>query len=386
MSDLKTFLIKLTSLEEDARPVFVAGNFNNWNPKHPDFEMVKKEDGSYELSVDVSKWERKKIKYKFTRGGWENVEIDRYGNITKNRKATVSKGFVEEVVEKWRVNWAPFKKVFFPIVELVSEAFEMPQLNRSRKVWALLPYDYYESDKSYPVLYLQDAQNLFSEGSEYGNWEIDKKLSILAEYGRGDIIIIAVEHGDENRLKEYIFGRNPLVKRGEGKKHIRFVTDTLKPFIDKKYRTLSGREYTGIGGSSLGGLISIYGGFLYPEVYSKLMIFSPSLWAVPEISFPMLQFFNPFQTKLYIYGGSREGSRMVAYIQEFVTRMRTESKGSHADLKFKVSINPKGEHTEFYWSQEFPIALEWLYFNSRMDPLDIKALKERKNNLAANDQ
>lgn len=250
MSDTKTFTLKLTSSEEDDRPVFVAGNFNEWNPKHPDYEMSRNDDNSFEITLDLTGWKKKKIKYKFTRGGWENVEIDRYGNITKNRKATIAKGTADEVVEKWRVNWAPFKEEFFPKVELVSEAFIMPQLNRSRKVWALLPHDYYESDNHYPVLYLQDAQNLFNEGSKYGNWEIDKKLSILAEYGRGDIIIIAVEHGDENRLKEYIFGRNPLVKRGEGKKHIRFVTDTLKPFIDKKYRTLPEREHTGIGGSS----------------------------------------------------------------------------------------------------------------------------------------
>ena len=70
--------------------------------------------------------------------------------------------------------------------------FFMPQLNKSRKVWALLPFDYHKTDKEYPVLYLQDAQNLFNEGSEFGNWEIDKKLSILSEYGRGDIIIIAI--------------------------------------------------------------------------------------------------------------------------------------------------------------------------------------------------
>lgn len=375
----KTFIVKLRSLEADERPVFIAGNFNGWNPKHPEFEMQKTGPDTYEIALNLNEWKKKRIKYKFTRGGWENVEIDRYGNITRNRKAKVKNAFVEEVVEKWRINWAPFKKEFFPKVELVSEAFEMPQLNRSRKVWALLPYDYYESETRYPVLYLQDAQNLFNEGSKYGNWEIDKKLSILAEYGRGDIIIIAVEHGDENRLKEYIFGRNLLVKRGEGKKHIRFVTDTLKPYIDKKYRTLPEREYTGIGGSSLGGLISIYGGFLYPEVYSKLMIFSPSLWAVPEISFPMLQFFNPFQTKMYIYGGALEGSRMVEYIHEFVYRMKTESKGSHAELEFRVSVNPKGEHKEFFWSQEFPVALEWLFFDSLMDPLEIKTLKEGKN-------
>jgi predicted alpha/beta superfamily hydrolase len=227
-------------------------------------------------------------------------------------------------------------------------------------------------------LYLQDAQNLFNEGSQYGNWEIDKKLSILSEYGRGEIIIIAIEHGDDDRMSEYIFESNKLVRRGEGKKHIRFVTDTLKHYIDSHYRTKPEREFTGIGGSSLGALISIYGGFLYPEVYSKLLIFSPSLWAVPEISFPMLQFFNPFDMKLYIYGGAKEGSRMVEYIHEFVEKMTRTSEGSHADLSFKVSINKDGLHKEFYWSQEFPRALEWLYFDSSMDPLALKTKHEEE--------
>jgi predicted alpha/beta superfamily hydrolase len=69
----------------------------------------------------------------------------------------------------------------------------------------------------YPVLYLQDAQNLFNEGSGFGNWEIDKKLSILAEYGRGDVIIIAIEHGSEDRIKEYIFDNDNVANGSEGK-------------------------------------------------------------------------------------------------------------------------------------------------------------------------
>ncbi len=120
---------------------------------------------------------------------------------------------------------------------MISEKFYIPQLDRYRKIWAVLPYDYHTSDKTYPVLYLQDAQNLFNEGSGFGNWEIDKKLSILAEYGRGDLIIIAIEHGSEDRIKEYIFDNDHVANGSEGKKYIRFITDTLKPYVDENYRT-----------------------------------------------------------------------------------------------------------------------------------------------------
>lgn len=353
---------------DDFRSIYLTGNFNDWNPKDEKYKLQKSEDGNYYIDVFKNINFPEHIEYKYTKGGWENVEIDKYGNIHGNRSLDINTDKIEDFVPLFRDNWAPYKKEFYPISELISDDFEIPQLGKTRRVWALLPHDYYDSDKKYPVLYLQDAQNLFNEGSEYGNWELDKKLSILAEYGRGEIIIIAIEHGNEDRLSEYMFGSTPVVARGDGKKYIRFVTDTLKPFIDKKYRTLADREHTGIGGSSLGGLISIYGGFLYPEVYGKLMIFSPSLWAVPEINFPMLDFYNPFHTKVYLYGGEKEGSEMVERIHQFKKLMEQYDNDSDRDLEFKISINPKGEHAEFYWSQEFPKAMEWLYFNTFDDP------------------
>ena len=212
------------SAEIDDRPIYITGNFTDWNPKNEKFLMKPFQDFEdvHCIEIDDSILPEN-IEYKFTKGGWENVEIDKYGNVTPNRKIEKKKGEVNDTVEKWRINWGPFKKEFFPIVELISEKFFMPQLNKSRKVWALLPFDYHITDKEYPVLYLQDAQNLFNEGSEFGNWEIDKKLSILSEYGRGDIIIIAIENGKDDRIKEYILDKSSLTDNAEGKKYIRFV-------------------------------------------------------------------------------------------------------------------------------------------------------------------
>lgn len=370
---------ELYTNEKDDRPVFITGNFNNWNPKDYTYQLTQADPCNYFIEID-NQILSEEIEYKFTKGGWENVELDKYGNITPNRKAKKSIEKTSDTVEKWRLNWGPFKKEFFPVAEVISEKFYIPQLDRYRKVWAVLPYDYHTSDKHYPVLYLQDAQNLFNEGSGFGNWEIDKKLSILAEYGRGDVIVIAIEHGSEDRIKEYIFDNDNIANGSEGKKYIRFITDTLKPFVDENYRTKKDRDNTGIGGSSLGALISIYSGFLYPEVYSKLLIFSPSLWVEPNNNFPMMNFRVPFKTKIYLYGGGQEGSKMVKRIHIFEEYLKRWEKKNLFDFEFRTNINPEGTHNEFYWSQEFPRAIEWLFYNNTENPVEVKPQQQSIKN------
>ncbi len=365
--------------EKDDRPVFLTGNFNNWNPKDYHYQLQELKPGNYFIEIDDEVLPDD-IEYKFTKGGWENVELDKYGNITPNRKAKKSLQKTSDTVEKWRLNWGPFKEEFFPTAEVISEKFYIPQLDRYRKIWAVLPYDYHTSEKSYPVLYLQDAQNLFNEGSGYGNWEIDKKLSILAEYGRGDVIVIAIEHGNKDRIKEYIFDNDNVANGSEGKKYIRFITDTLKPYVDENYRTKKDRDNTGIGGSSLGALISIYSGFLYPEVYSKLLIFSPSLWVEPNNNFPMMSFRVPFKTKIYLYGGGQEGSKMVKRIHIFEEYLKRWEKKNLFDFEFRTSINPEGTHNEFYWSQEFPRAIEWLFYDNTENPVEVKPQQQSIKN------
>ena len=360
----------IISNEDDDRPVFITGNFNKWNPKDATFVLKNLDNNTYTIEIDDEQLPEI-IEYKYTRGGWGNVEIDRFGNITPNRKIKKGDAPNEDIVEKWRINWGPFKEEFSPIVEIISEKFFIPQLNRTRKIWALLPYNYHKTDKTYPVLYLQDAQNLFNEGSAFGNWEIDKKMSILAEYGRGDVIIIAIENGSEDRIKEYILDNDSITKNAEGKKYIRFLADTLKPYVDSVYRTKPEREFTGIGGSSLGGLISIYSGFLYPEVYSKLLIFSPSLWVNPENNFPQMNFKNPYDIKVYMYGGEMEGSQMTERIALFEKTLESWENSHSIQFEFKISINDEGKHQEFYWSQEFPRAVEWLFYNTQEDPKEL---------------
>lgn len=355
--------IILTTDEDDIRPVYISGNFNNWVTRDENFMMEKIEDNLYHFKFPLDFKFPDELLYKFTRGDWSEVEIDSYGNRTENRTNKKRKGVIKEHVAKWRKNWMPFKTNFLPKVKLISEEFEIPQLNKRRKVWALLPYDYEDSSESYPVLYLQDAQNLFNDNAQFGNWEIDKKLAVMAEYNIGKIIVIAIEHADKERIKEYNVG-NTVLGNGQGKKYIRFLTETLKPFVDQNFRTKSDRENTGIGGSSMGGLVSIFSGIMYPEVFGKLMIFSPSLWVVPKIKLSFLDMSEPQETRIYLYAGGDESETMIDHVKNFKRRLLKKESLANK-MKVHLTINSIGKHSENYWSDEFPKAIEWLFFSSK---------------------
>lgn len=355
--------ILLTTDEDDDRPVYLSGNFNQWHTQDLNYQMEKIGNGLYHFKFPADFAYPDELLYKFTKGDWSEVEIDKYGNRTENRSCKEHSGVRKEHVEKWRKNWLPFKQNFLPKVHLISDEFEIPQLNKTRRVWALLPHDYEQTTERYPVLYLQDAQNLFNEKAQYGNWEIDKKLAVMSEYKIGKIIVIAVEHADQDRIKEYNVG-NTVLGAGQGKKYIRFITDTLKPFVDKSFRTKPEREHTGIGGSSMGGLVSIFSGLMYPEVYGKLMVFSPSLWVVPKMNFSQIDFSEPGETKIYLYAGGDESATMIDHVKRFKKNIMKNELAAQK-MKIHLSINMLGKHNETYWSDEFPKAIEWLFFNTK---------------------
>lgn len=254
------------------------------------------------------------------------------------------------------------KTELFPIVEVLSETFDIPQLNKSRRVHVLLPHNYYEKpEERYPVLYMMDAQNLFGEGSAYGNWEIDSSLTHLAEEDKANVIIIAIDHGEEDRIQEFSPYDNPRLGKGLGYLFLKFVTETLKPHVDATYRTKPERLNTGMGGSSVGGLLSIYAALMFPHVFGRLMIFSPSLWISQRIYFDAIHFFEPFETRIYLYAGGKEGANMLPNVERLQKTLHNQGFG-YKRVKIKTSIDPEGEHNEEQWKKEFPIALRWLFF------------------------
>jgi predicted alpha/beta superfamily hydrolase len=359
---IKTGLqILLTTDDDDSRPIYISGNFNSWVTQDKNFQMEKVSNGVYQYKFSSDFNYPATLLYKFTKGDWSEVEIDGDGNITSNRSTTSHYGIQKEHVSKWRKNWLPFKPNYLPKIILISDEFEIPQLNKTRKIWALLPHDYEYSSETYPVMYLQDAQNLFNEEAEFGNWEIDKKLAVMSEYNIGKIIIIAIEHAQEDRIKEYNVGKT-LLGKGQGKKYIKFLTETLKPFVDTNFRTKREREFTGIGGSSMGALVSIFSGIRYPDIFGRLMIFSPSLWVGPKLKIKDQD--NQLDTKIYLYAGGDESETMIGQVQNFKNQMIKDN-FVRSKMEINLSINKLGKHSERYWSDEFPKAIEWLYFNTK---------------------
>lgn len=346
----------------DNRPVFVAGSFNNWNPESPHYQMTPTgQPGEYSIQLEIDP-NHKYVEYKYTRGGWASVELSRFGEYVPNRTiVTTNPSEYINWVQRWAADGLYYKQDLLPVIEVIDEAFEIPQLIRTRRIAALLPRDYYSNtNKRYPVLYLQDGQNLFDDYAPYGSWGVNKRMAMMAEMGMGDLIIISIDHAENQRMGEFLPSFKTTLGRGDGKKYVRFLADTLKPYIDSHFRTLPAARHTGIGGSSLGGLISIYAGMMYPEVYDKLMIFSPSLWVAPNIPFRLIDLANEFSGRIYLYGGAAESSTMVPNLERF--KAEVEKQEGTFDVAFRLETDPHGQHNEARWGQEFPKAVEWLFF------------------------
>jgi predicted alpha/beta superfamily hydrolase len=170
-------------------------------------------------------------------------------------------------------------------VRLLASDFYLPQLRRKRRIWIYLPPNYYHSNESYPVLYLQDGQNLFDAATSYaGEWGVDKSLNYLIANGAKPCIVVGIDNGHAKRMREYAPWDHPRFGAAQGNAYCRFLAKTLKPFIDQHFRTRPDAANTLIGGSSMGGLIAFYGALAFPEVFGVGMVFSPSFWYSPEIT------------------------------------------------------------------------------------------------------
>jgi predicted alpha/beta superfamily hydrolase len=145
-----------------------------------------------------------------------------------------------------------------------------------RDIIVYLPPSYVGSDRRFPVLYMQDGQNLFDEATSYsGEWQVDETLERLSPEGI-EVIVVGVANAGSRRYAEYTPFPDEQGEGGEGDGYLSYLLETVKPCVDREFRTAAGREATGIAGSSLGGLISLYAFFRYPQVFGLAGIFSPA--------------------------------------------------------------------------------------------------------------
>ena len=238
-------------------------------------------------------------------------------------------------------------------VIIIDTAFGIPQLQRSRKIWIYLPAGYSTSKKKYPVLYMHDGQNVFDNATSYaGEWGVDEFLDSVK---LKESIVVAIDNGLNKRMNEYNPYDSERFGKGEGGLYVDFLVKTLKPYIEKKYRTKKCRKSRFIAGSSMGGLISLYAVLKYPRVFGGAGIFSPAFWVAPKIYDDIQSRGRKVKGKLYFYAGKQEGETMVPYMLKAFEALTSVSRS-----KISTVIRDEGKHNEATWRKEFPLFYEWL--------------------------
>ncbi len=336
---------------------FVAGSFNNWSPGDAAWRLVPNAQGQPEIVFNPAPGA---YEYKFTRGSWATVEGNEQGGYRPNRTLQYNGG--AQTIDISVLSWEDVgggNHTAAPNVSILSANFYMPQLNRSRRIWLYLPPNYETSGQSYPVLYMHDGQNLFDVATSFsGEWRVDETLNELFTQGDPGVIVVGIDNGGGERINEYTPWPNPQYGGGDGEAYIDFIAQTLKPYIDENYRTLSGPAHTGIMGSSLGGLISLYGVLRYPMTFGRGGIFSPSLWFTSDIYTYATQQGHSAPQRLYFIAGQQESSSMVGQLNSMHA---TLLQAGYAESELRKLIHADGQHAEWYWAREFGAAYQWLF-------------------------
>ena len=230
--------------------------------------------------------------------------------------------------------------------------FYSPELDNQRDILVYLPPSYDLSERRYPVIYMQDGQNLFDSGTSFAGteWHVDETMEMLAGEGI-EAIVVGLNHTHDQRIAEY----NPFPQhwQGNGERYLQFLSATVKPVIDHDFRTRPERESTGIMGSSMGGLISLYAFFHANQTFGLAGAMSPSLWIGGGAIYVDVEA-APFAAgKLYLDNGTRESSarRFNALLLK---------KGYRRDVDLKYVVEQDAEHTESAWARRLPDALRFL--------------------------
>lgn len=350
-----TFIIhQLPSYHKSTDKIYLVGNFNNWSPRDARFQL-KTINGKPGITIELSKG---MYEYKFTEGSWDKVEALEGGFPTENRRIVVENDTTIDVeIQHWADHFPKKERAGTASknVSIVDDSFYIPQLDRYRRVWIYLPASYGTAKKKYPVLYMHDGQNVFDEASSaYGEWGVDEALDSLGPQQK-EIIVVAIDNGGEKRLNEYSPYDMERYGNGEGDQYVDFLVQTLKPYIDKRYRTKKDEKNTFIAGSSMGGLISFYAILKYPKVFGGAGIFSPAFWITPQLKHIDPKQAKKVKGKIYFYAGQAESESMVPDMLHVFDQMKRHSKA-----KMQTVIRAEGRHNEPTWRKEFPLFYKYL--------------------------
>jgi predicted alpha/beta superfamily hydrolase len=241
-------------------------------------------------------------------------------------------------------------------VERVPPGPESPGLDRDLAVY--LPPSYGESDRRYPVLYMQDGQNLFDpEASFAGSWRVDLAMNWAAARGL-EGIVVGVPNAGGARIAEYSPFDDPEGGPGRAAEYVRHLAETIKPLVDARFRTLPQRETTGVVGSSMGGLLSLFAFFARPDVFGIMGALSPSLWFGERAIFGLLEAAPSQPGRLYLDVGRLEGAETLENARRLRDLLRAKGYVPGAHLRYVE--DRAGKHEEAAWGRRFRAALPFL--------------------------
>jgi predicted alpha/beta superfamily hydrolase len=251
--------------------------------------------------------------------------------------------------------------------ELQSRIFRNTRLLR---VWLPPGYSAPENqDRHYPVLYLNDGQNLFDPATAYigVDWQADEAADRLIREGRiPPLIIVGIDNAQKERPREYLPYRSfhPPIMRPQGKRYPDFLLKEVMPFVYQRYRIARGPENTGLGGSSLGAIISLYTVLDRPGIFGRLLLESPSLYISNRRLLRASRAFRQWPARIFMAMGTREvgneerDREVVEDVRELERVLRRAGQGADHLL---VRIDEGAIHSEKEWARRFPDALVFLF-------------------------
>jgi predicted alpha/beta superfamily hydrolase len=241
---------------------------------------------------------------------------------------------------------------------------------RFLRVWLPPAYDAAENEgRRYPVLYLNDGQNLFESATSFTGveWQVDETAErLIREEGVSPLIIVGMDNAAKDRIREYMPHRsmNPVMLRVQGRYYPDFLMKEVMPFVGRNYRVATGPENTGLGGSSLGGLIALYTVMARPGVIGQLLLESPSLWASGRQLIRDSRSVRIWPERIFLAAGtaeaeSAERSRTVVDdVRELAAILR---RSVFSEKRLRLVIKDGAGHNEAAWAERFPEALQFLF-------------------------
>jgi predicted alpha/beta superfamily hydrolase len=241
---------------------------------------------------------------------------------------------------------------------------------RMLRVWLPPRYDAPDNNtRHYPVLYLNDGQNLFDRATAFAGveWRVDETADrLIRQEVIPPLIIVGIDNAQSGRIKEYLPYRSfhPPILRPQGKRYPGFLMNEVMPFVCERYRIARGPENTGLGGASLGALISLYTVIERPGVFGRLLLESPSLFISNRRILKYSRRFRQWPAKVFLAIGTREAGRedkdkqVVEDVRELERSLR---RAGLDESRWLVRIDEGATHNEGEWAKRFPDALSFLF-------------------------